>query len=110
MKKTRDIVPIVMIALLLTTILLPVPAFAESLDDTVFGQGIKNLINDVVRWLQILAPVLGGVLLIYFFIRKAAADEMDAKKYNQRISTTLICVVAVEVTTVVVNLIVGYFQ
>lgn len=45
--------------------------------DSIFATGTKNLFNDIGIYLVVLAPIAGGVLGTYFFIRRGAADEMD---------------------------------
>jgi len=51
--------------------------FADSVSDSKIAKGTQKLIQDVTTWLMVLAPVVAGLLIIYFFIRRSAADEMD---------------------------------
>jgi energy-coupling factor transporter transmembrane protein EcfT len=51
--------------------------YASEVGDSKLATGTQDLINDLTVWLMILAPIVGVVLLIYFFIRRSAADEMD---------------------------------
>jgi len=39
--------------------------------------GTQNLIQDTTTWLMIIAPIAAGLLILYFCIRRGAADEMD---------------------------------
>ena len=82
---------------------------ASSIEGTKLGSGISKLIDDVTSWLMILAVPFAGLMLIYLFIRKSTSDEMDAKKYNQRITTTLICFVAIELSSVIIQILKNYF-
>jgi len=59
---------------------------------------------------MILAPIVGVVLIIYFFIRRSAADEMDKKKWNNRITTAIISVIGAVLTAATLNLIIGYYS
>ncbi len=54
-----------------------VPASAADVKDSNIVKGTEKLIGDVTTWLMILAPVVAGMLIIYFCIRRSAADEMD---------------------------------
>lgn len=45
-------------------------------------KGTEKLVGDVTTWLMVLAPVVAGLLIIYFCIRRGMADEMDQKKWN----------------------------
>jgi ABC-type molybdate transport system permease subunit len=56
------------------------PVFAApGISDSKLARGTEKLIQDVTTWLMVLAPVVTGLLIIYFCIRRAAADEMDQK-------------------------------
>ena len=60
------------------------------------AKGTEKLIQDATTWLMILAPVVAGLLIIYFCIRRSAADEMDQKKWNNRIVAAIVsCIGAV---------------
>lgn len=85
-------------------------AYAGEIGDSKLATGTEELINDLTVWLMILAPIVGIVLTIYFFIRRSAADEMDQKKWNNRITTAIISVVGAVLTAATLNLIVGYYS
>lgn len=53
------------------------PAYASSLQDSNIAKGTEKLISDATTWLMVLAPVVAGLLIIYFCVRRGAADEMD---------------------------------
>lgn len=71
--------------------------------------GTKKLLNDASMTGMILAPLLAVGFLIYFFIRKNSADEMDQKKWNSRIWVTLASLVGVELAGMLVGLIIQYY-
>lgn len=52
-------------------------AYASDIGSSQLATGTEELIDDLTVWLMILAPIVGIVLIIYFFIRRSAADEMD---------------------------------
>jgi ABC-type molybdate transport system permease subunit len=72
--------------------------------------GTEALIKDVTTWLMILAPIVGGLLIIYFFIRRSGADEQDQKRWNNRITTAIISVIGAVLGSAIINLIVGYYK
>ncbi len=72
--------------------------------------GTKKLINDASMTGMILAPFIAVGLIVYFFIRKGAADEMDQKKWSSRIWVTLFCLVGVELAGVIIGLITRYYN
>ena len=84
------------------------PAYA-SIADSKIGTGLNKLITDLSAYLKIISPITMIVLLVYFFIRKGMADEMDAKKWNSRITTAIVCCVGAFVASVIVDLAQGYF-
>lgn len=71
--------------------------------------GTEALINDVTTWLMVLAPIVGGLLIIYFFIRRSGADEQDQKRWNNRITTAIVSVIGAVLGSAIINLIVGYY-
>jgi heme/copper-type cytochrome/quinol oxidase subunit 2 len=85
-------------------------AYAGDLGSSKLATGTEDLINDLTIWLMILSPIVGVVLIIYFFIRRSAADEMDQKKWNNRITTAIISVIGAVLTAATLNLIIGYYS
>jgi hypothetical protein len=86
------------------------PAFAGDIGSSVLATGTEKLIKDVTSWLMIVAPLVTVVAVIYYFIRKTVSDEMDHKKWNTRISTAIICCIGVVAASLIINLIVSYYQ
>lgn len=64
--------------------------YASGISQSKLATGTQKLIGDATSWLMILAPVVAGLLIIYFCIRRSAADEMDQKKWNNRIVVGLL--------------------
>lgn len=60
-----------------------VPVMADTVQDSKLVKGTENLIQDVTTWLMVLAPIVGVLLIIYFFIRRSAADEIDQEEMEQ---------------------------
>lgn len=83
--------------------------YATGVSDSKIATGTQQLISDLTTWLMILAPVSAGALIIYFFIRRSAADEMDQRKWNNRITTAIISCIGVVIGSVLLNLIIGYY-
>lgn len=87
------------------------PAFAApSVSDSKIAKGTEKLIQDVTTWLMVLAPVVAGLLIIYFCIRRSAADEMDQKKWNNRIVVSIVSCIGAVLGSATLNLIIGYYQ
>lgn len=72
--------------------------------------GTQNLVNDLTSALLIIAPIVGGACIIYFCIRRSAADEMDQKKWNNRIVTAIVSTIGAVLAAGLLNVIVGYYQ
>ena len=49
-----------------------------------------------------------GVLIIYFFIRRSAADEMDQKKWNSKIVVAIVSWIGAVIASATLNLISRY--
>ena len=87
------------------------PVFASgNIGSSKLATGTENLIKDATSWLLVVAPLVTVVAVIYYFIRKTIADEMDHKKWNTRISTAIICCIGVVAASLIINLIVGYYK
>lgn len=84
-------------------------AFAETIQESIFFTGTMKLLNDSSKALMVLAPIIGAVLGVFFFIRKGAADEMDQKTWQKRINNTLFAVIGAELIGVAINLISSYY-
>lgn len=88
----------------------PMPALAAGVNDSQIVKGTENLIKDVTTWLMVLAPVAAGMLIIYFCIRRSAADEMDQKKWNNRIVVAIVSCIGAVLGSATLNLILGYYK
>ena len=51
-----------------------------------------------------------GLLIIYFCIRRGMADEMDQKKWNNRIVVAVVSCIGAVLGSATLNLILGYYQ
>lgn len=86
------------------------PVFADEIKDSNLVKGTEKLINDVTTWLVVLSPVVSGLLIIYFFIRKSAADEMDQKKWDNRINIAIISCIGAVIASATLKLLIGYYK
>lgn len=85
-------------------------AYASSISQSRLALGTERLIKDATSWLMILAPILAGLLIIYFCIRRSAADEMDQKKWNNRIVVAIISCIGAVLGSATLNIIIGYYR
>ncbi len=86
------------------------PAYASGVSNSTIVTGTEKLIGDVTTWLMVLAPVVAGLLIIYFCIRRSAADEMDTKKWNNRIVVAVVSCIGAILGSATLNLIIGYYR
>lgn len=86
------------------------PAYAAGVEDSQIVTGTEQLIGDLTTWLMVLAPVVSGLLIIYFCIRRGMADEMDQKKWNNRIVVAVVSCIGAVLGSATLNLILGYYQ
>jgi len=86
------------------------PAYANNIQTSKLATGTEKLVKDATAWLLIVAPLVTVIAVIYYFIRKTVSDEMDHKKWNTRISTAIICCIGVVAASLIINLIIGYYQ
>ena len=86
------------------------PAYAANVQDSQIVKGTEELIGDVTTWLMVLAPVVTGLLIIYFCIRRGMADEMDQKKWNNRIVVAVVSCIGAILGSATLNLILDYYK
>lgn len=93
-----------------TAFLTAVNAFAAgNIANSNVAVGVNNLLNDITTWLLVIAPSVGALVIVYFCIRRSGADEMDQKKWNNRITTAAISTIAAVLAVSLLNLVLGYF-
>lgn len=85
-------------------------ALATDIASSKLATGTENLINDATTWLLILAPVAGTLCVIYFAIRRGAADEQEQKQWDNRIKTAIISVGVAVLASVIIKIVVNYYQ
>ena len=90
--------------------MLGVSAFASGINGSAAMTGTQNLVNDFTSALLVIAPIVGAACVIYFCIRRSAADEMDQKKWNNRIVTAIVSTIGAVLAASLLNVIVGYYQ
>ena len=97
------------IATLTASFFMSAPAYAAGVQDSQIVKGTEKLVGDVTTWLMVLAPVVAGLLIIYFCIRRGMADEMDQKKWNNRIVVAVVSCIGAVLGSATLNLILGYY-
>lgn len=101
------------IAAITSSAVIAVAANAEeggSLASSKAVTGTKALLSDISNVLLIVAPLAGTACIVYFAIRHSAADEMDQKKWKQRIIVAAVSVVVAVLASAMVNVLVSYYQ
>ncbi len=87
-----------------------VTVYASGIGQSKLAKGTEKLIGDATTWLMVLAPVVAGLLIIYFCIRRSAADEMDQKKWNNRIVAAVVSCIGAVLGSATLNIIIGYYK
>ena len=99
-------------AITLTMLFLAIPSFifADGIQSSTIFTGLKKLVDDLGKALIVIAIPVGTVITAYCFIRRAAADEMDHKKWTNRITTTIVSTIGAILSGVIITLVSGYFK
>ena len=84
-------------------------AFAGNLQGSDFYKGTEKLLKDLSTAVLILAPIVTVLVVTYFFIRKGAADEMDSRKWQNRIITAIICGIGAVTAAALINMLGSYY-
>ncbi len=110
LRKLKNLRKIEKVGLVLTSLFCYTNTSLATIQDSTIVTGTEKLINDLTSWLLVLAPVLTVLLIGYFFLRKSASDEMDAKRWDNRIKVALISCVGVVVASGLINVIMSYYK
>ena len=81
-----------------------------SLENDKVVTGGKKLLKDAITVFQALGGTICGLGAIYFFIRKAYADEQDQKIWRNRLAISLISAVGIVTVGGIFQTILSYFQ
>ncbi len=104
----------VMLTLVVAMLTISATAFATSeaggaLGTSTLVTGTQKLISDVQTWLLVLAPVVGGVFIVYFAIRRSGADEQDQKRWNNRIVTAVVSTIGAVLAVGLLGTVLSYY-
>lgn len=94
-------------------IILSAMPYAMATDDigsSKIATGTKKLIEDATTLLLIIAPIAGTLCIIYFAIRRSAADEQEQKQWNNRIITAIVSVLVAVLASVIIKVITAYYK
>ncbi len=80
-----------------------------SADLGVLESGTIQLITDVSSALQKIVGIAGGSAVCYCFIRKSMADDVDQKKWQSRIITSVVATVGGLIATTLISIVSGYY-
>lgn len=79
------------------------------IQSTTLVKGTEKLIEDLSSWLLVIAPTLTILLVGYYFMRKSASDEMDGKRWDNRIKVAIISCIGVMVASGIINMLNTYY-
>ncbi|MEG1497197.1 MAG: hypothetical protein RR385_07440 [Clostridiales bacterium] len=95
---------------LMFMLILSQPVSAGALAGTQLVTGLRNLMNDAQKVVLIFGPIAAVVLCGYFFIRLQGADEMDQKKWSNRIKIAVVGLIGCLVAAGLLGVIGSYFS
>ena len=83
---------------------------AGDLGNSDIVKGTVNLLNDITSILLWIAPIAGIACIIYFQIRKSAADESEQKRWQDRTITAVVCIIVAVCASALIKLIVNNYM
>lgn len=85
-------------------------AFATSFQNLKLYSGTINLMRDATTALMVGAPIVCALCILFFQIRKSAADQQEQQIWSKRTKTAIIsCVIAFGASGIV-NLLATYYS
>ncbi len=109
-KIKRKLVEIMAVGLIMTFLFANCCLATGGIQESSIVTGTQKLITDLTSWLLIIAPAVTILLVGYYFIRKSASDEMDGKRWDNRIKIAIISCIGVVVASGLINVLIGYYQ
>lgn len=110
LKKICNFLKVGMSSMVLTFFLFLNKIYASNIGSSQIAKGLDKLLKDLTSWAYKIIPAVGTILVIYFFIRRGSADEMDIKKWDNRIKTCVISSVGAVLGAVIIELAISYFK
>lgn len=89
---------------------LPTAVSASGLEGSVFVTGTTKLLNDAGKIVAVLSPLVASAVVGYCFVRRGAADEMDHKKWTNRINVAIVSGIAGTLGGTIITVLSGYFK
>lgn len=84
--------------------------YAEAIDESKLATGTKQLIEDVTSYMTGIGIAVTVLMVVYCLIRRNMADEMDHRKWQQRMTVSGISGIGIVVASSVINIIFSYYQ
>ena len=109
-KNLEKIVKTLVVSLMLVLAFTNCSFATGGITDTTLVTGTQNLISDLTNWLLIIAPTITILLVGYYLMRKSASDEMDAKRWDNRVKIAIVCCIGVVIASGLINVLVGYYK
>lgn len=110
MQTTKKKILLSTVILIIIVLIVPSLALANNIQSSTIFTGFKKLVEDLGKVLIIIAIPVGTVVTAYCFIRRSASDEMDHKKWSNRITTTIVSTIGAILSGVIITLVSGYFN
>lgn len=108
-KRTARQILTIAFALLIAFTTGSIRAGAVDIQSTVFYTGTMKLLNDLLLWATVAAPVIGGLAAIIFGIRCGMADDQDGKIWKKRAIKAGISGVVAALVTGIIAVITSYY-
>lgn len=83
---------------------------AADIASSSLATGTKNLIADVTSYITGIGIAVTVLMVVYCLIRRNMADEMDHRKWQQRMTVSGISGIGIVVASSVINIIFSYYQ
>jgi type IV secretory pathway VirB2 component (pilin) len=71
--------------------------------------GTGRLISDLQTWIMWAAPIIAVIALVYCGIRRAMSDEMESKRWWQRILVIIVSTIVILVANGLIGVLRGYY-
>lgn len=110
MKKKKNKIKKLLLAIILFTLINAINIFASGIQGTSLYTGTMHLLNDGTTALLVILPVAGALLFIWFQIKKMGADQNEQPMWSKRQKIVLTGIISGETIVAVINTLVSYYR
>lgn len=96
---------------LLTSLIFTSNTYASTIKGSKLYTGTTKIFTDLSDALIVLAPIVGGAFVVYFFLRRShSADDQERKAWDKKITGAFIGIIGAISASAIIKVVIAYYQ